>query len=208
MGGRVPKEPSSRAEGGPCVKGAGFDSVLQDVRDLIAADQISEDQLAEHLEPPDYDYLERKIDAAGWYPVGSYRRFLELLCETDSNSSAEAYLIQRGAIAAERLRSLGSFPMLEIETSELGIRALGVFITIADALYNFTRWSGELDEDGLGYTVTVDDAADYPDVARYVAQGFLERGAVYVTSNPVLVSSERPSPDRVVFRFEFGGVVE
>jgi hypothetical protein len=41
-----------------------------------------------------------------------------------------------------------------------------------------------------------------------VAQGFLERGAVYVTSNPVLVSSGRPSPDRVTFRFEFGGVVE
>jgi hypothetical protein len=208
MDARVPNDPASSAEGGPCVKGAGFDSVLQDVRDLIAADQISEEQLAEHLEPADYGYLERKIDAAGWYPVGSYRRFLELLCATDSNSSAETYLVQRGAIAAERLRAVGSFPMLEIETSEVGMRALGVFITIADALYNFTSWSGELDEDGLGYTVTVTDAADYPDVARYVAQGFLERGAVYVTSNPVLVSSERPSPDRVIFRFEFGGVVE
>jgi hypothetical protein len=208
MDGRVPEHPTSSAQGGPCVRGAGFDSVLQDVRDLIAADQISEEQLAAHLEPADYDYLEQKMDAAGWYPVGSYRRFLELLCATDSNTSAEAYLIQRGAIAAERLRALGSFPMLEIETSELGVRALGVFITIADTLYNFTRWTGEPDEDGTGYTVTVEDAADYPDAARYVAQGFLERGAVYVTSNPVLVSSQRPTPDRVIFRFEFGGVVE
>ena len=56
----------------------------------------------------------------------------------------------------------------------------------------------------LGYTVTVEDAARYPDAARWVAQGFLERGAVYVTSNPVRVSSARPSPDRVIFRFEFG----
>jgi hypothetical protein len=56
--------------------------------------------------------------------------------------------------------------------------------------------------------IRVEDAADYPDVARYIAQGFLERGAVYVTSNPVVVSSERPSPDRVIFRFEFGGAVK
>ena len=197
-------DPAARAGAGPCVRGAGFDSVLQDVRDLIEAEVISEVHLAEHLDRADYAYLEEKIDTQRWYPVGSYRRFLELLCATDSNTSAEAYLIQRGAIAAERLRATGTFRMLEVETSRIGLRALGVFITIADALYNFTRWSGEIDDDELGYTVTVEDAADYPDVARWVAQGFLERGAVYVTSNPVRVSSQRPSPDRVTFRFEFG----
>lgn len=195
---------AARAEAGPCVRGAGFDSVLQDVRELIAAEVISEAELAQHLDRADHAYLEQKIDAQRWYPVGSYRRFLELLCATDSNTSAETYLIQRGATAAERLRATGMFGMLEVETSQLGLRALGDFITIADELYNFTRWSGEIDEDGLGYTVRVEDAADYPEVARWVAQGFLERGAVYVTSNPVRVSSERPSPDRVIFRFEFG----
>ena len=198
-------DPAASAEAGPCVRGAGFDSVLQDVRELIAAEVISDAQLAQHLDRADYTYLEEKIDAKRWYPVGSYRRFLELLCATDSNTNAETYLIQRGATAAERLRATGMFQMLEVETSEIGMRALGVFITIADALYNFTRWSGEFDEDELGYTVTVDDAADYPEAARWVAQGFLERGAVYVTSNPLRVSSERPSPDRVIFRFEFGG---
>ena len=198
-------DPAARAEAGPCVRGAGFDSVLQDVRELIAAEVISEAQLGQYLDRADYAYLEEKIDSQRWYPVGSYRRFLELLCATDSNTNAETYLIQRGATAAERLRATGMFEMLEVETSEIGLRALGVFITIADALYNFTRWSGQIDEDELGYTVTVEDAADYPDVARWVAQGFLERGAVYVTSNPVRVSSERPSSDRVIFRFEFGG---
>ena len=198
-------DPEARAEAGPCVRGAGFESVLRDVRELMAAEVISESHLAQHLDPADYAYLEEKIDAQRWYPVGSYRRFLELLCATDSNTSAETYLIQRGAIAAERLRATGTFSMLEVETSQIGLRALGVFITIAEALYNFTRWSGEIDADELGYTVTAEDAADYPEVARWVAQGFLERGAVYVTSNPVRVSSERPSLDRVIFRFEFGG---
>jgi len=196
------REPERRRD--PCVRGAGFDSVLQDVRELIRAGEISEDHLELHLEPADLAYLEEKIDADGWYPVGSYRRHLELLCATDANSSVETYLLQRGANAVERLRATGRFPMLEIETAAVGLSALGVFITIADALYNFTRWSGELDDDALGYTVTVDEAAEYPEVARWVAQGFLERGALYVTSNPVIVTSERPAPDRVVFRFAFG----
>lgn len=203
-GGSRDRTRGAEAEARPCVRGAGFDSVLEDVRALVAAEVISETQLAQHLDPEDYAYLDEKIESQRWYPVASYRHYLELLCATDSNTSAEDYLIQRGAIAAERLRATGAFEMLEVETSQIGLRALEVFITIADRLYNFTHWTGALDDGDLGYTVTVTDAADYPDVARWVAQGFLERGAVYVTANPVRVTSERPSPDRVIFRFEFG----
>ena len=99
MGGRVPKDPSSKAEGGPCVKGAGFDSVLQDVRDLIAADQISEDQLAEHLEPPDYDYLERKIDAAAGTRSGAIG--------ASSSSVRDRFEQQRGGLSHPARRDRG-----------------------------------------------------------------------------------------------------
>ena len=99
MGGRVPKDSSSRAEGGPCVKGAGFDSVLQDVRDLIAADQISEDQLAEHLEPRDYDYLERKIDAEAGTRSGAIGAF--------SSPVRDRFEHQRGGLSHSARRDRG-----------------------------------------------------------------------------------------------------
>jgi hypothetical protein len=72
-------------------------------------------------------------------------------------------------------------------------------IGIAGLLYNFTEWKFQaLDRDR--YEIRAEEATDYPEVARHTAHGFLQAYADKSASEPLRVTSERPSPDVVIFR--------
>lgn len=196
--------PDSVPSIGPSVKGTAFDSVLQDARTLVGSGRITPEQLETQLEAEDVAYLDEKINPMSWYSVQTYTRWIELLAEVEGNDRPEAYYNRRGSIAADRLHDSGLYPMLETKSERLGLRALRVFITIAEALYNFMKWRGEVNEDGKGFTIFVDEALDYPNPARFVAEGFLAHGAERVIGQPVSVWSERPVDDQVVFHFSVG----
>jgi hypothetical protein len=71
-------------------------------------------------------------------------------------------------------------------------------------MFNFTAWSYRLDGDTSIIEVT--DAAELPEVSRWAVQGFLQYTVSRLRDTPVVVESERPAPDRVVYRFDRGGV--
>jgi len=72
--------------------------------------------------------------------------------------------------------------------------------TMASVIYNFTKWSFELTPERGGFTITVDEASAFPDVARYTAQGYIEYTSRAVAGGTVRVTSERPLPSRIIYR--------
>ena len=47
---------------------------------------------------------------------------------------------------------------------------------------------------------------ELPEVSRWAVQGFLQYTISRLRDAPVVVQSERPAPDRIVFRFDRGAV--
>ena len=184
----------------PCIKGTAFDSVLQDVRPLLERGRLSREKLAERLSPEHRPLLDQKISPASWYPIGCYAVLLESLCELEGGDAPEAYLFRRGTIAAERLHAAGIYPQLDASGAKLGLRVLPLVVSLAGSIYNFTRWSAQIDPGGSSFEVRVDDASDYPDVARHAAEGFLHWTTERILERRAEIASERPTPDRVVFR--------
>jgi hypothetical protein len=184
----------------PCIKGTAFESVLQDVRPLLASGRLSRRRLASRLDAAHLPLLDQKISPAGWYPIECYAALLEQLCELEGGDQARDYLFRRGEIAAERLHGAGIYPQLDASGAKLGLRVVPLVVSLAGSIYNFTRWSTQVDSDGKGFQVFVDDAAAYPDVARFAAEGFLHWTTERILERRATVSSERTTDDRVVFQ--------
>ena len=71
--------------------------------------------------------------------------------------------------------------------------------TMAAVIYNFTRWTFEMVEDQRTFRIVVDEAEDFPEVARFTTQGFIEYTSRAVSGGFERVRSERPNPGRIVF---------
>jgi len=80
---------------------------------------------------------------------------------------------------------------------------LKLVVTLAKSIYNVGRWQVEPDADHPGRIwIAVRDAADYSDPMRLAAEGFLNECATESgrVGGARLYSSERPSPDLILFR--------
>ncbi len=74
-------------------------------------------------------------------------------------------------------------------------------ITLAGAIYNFTRWRYiPASESDPGYTIEVTEALHFPDHARHTVTGFIQYTAERLVPVPLRIESERPEPDRILFR--------
>jgi hypothetical protein len=110
------------------------------------------------------------------------------------------YLRARGARAAERLLS-GSYSGFAVEPGTWGPRVGQTMIGIGKLLYNFTEWTFR-EAPGGAFEIGVLHAADYPETARHTAHGFLQWFAERAAGRALRVESQRPTPDRIVFRIE------
>jgi hypothetical protein len=183
----------------PSIKGSAFQSAPEDLRRLLASGRLDRERLEAALEADDLRILDEKIDPTAWYPIASYARMVELLADTEARGSRIEYLLERGRRAAERLSAAGTYQQLDASTAQLGARVGKVVVTIAQLMYNFSRWSYESVADG-DFEILVEDARLFPEVGRYTSQGFIERASSRVADRPIAVESERKTPDRIVFR--------
>ena len=193
----------------PSIKGSALSSVVDDVRTLRDAGQLSAEQLETALEPEDLALLDAKIQAALWYPIECYRRLTELLFEVQGRGDPR-YLADRGACAAERLWEAGLYVQLQHgeEKAEAARRSGGalserdarLMTTLAGAIFNFTKWRYLTEGDRALIEVT--EAAALPDVSVHAAAGFLEYVVSRLRKRDTEIDATRPSPDRVEFRFE------
>lgn len=197
---------------GPAIKGSAFQSVVEDVQRLLQEGHLSREALEVRLDRADLPFLEEKVLPAFWYPIETYRRLSELLMEVEGGGRPE-YVVRRGARAAERLFTLGIYQQLRRgEKIAEEIRSSGstwtqqdgaIMASLAGAIFNFTSWRFVADAEQRGaHRIEVSDAAALPEVARFAAQGFIEYVSTRLAQAHVRVTSERPSPERIVFRLK------
>lgn len=178
----------------PSVKGSAFQSVVDDVRRLIEQGAIERESLGDSY----LGLLEQAHTPLSWVPIAGYGALLDLLAKTEGGLDPKDYLRGRGKMAAARLLS-GSYEAFAAEPGTWGRRTGETMLGIARLLYNFMTWRFSA-LPGDVYEVYVEDAADFPEAARETAHGFVAEYAARAAGRPVLVESERPTRDRVVYR--------
>ena len=200
------------------VKGTLVQAVVQSLVRLRDAGRVKDEELEVRLGAEEFALLDSKINTAGWYPMASYNRFLELLGDIEGGGSP-AYFVERGRANARHLMDAGLYEQLSFvgrwtESVRSGsvdeptaaasyTSKLKLVITLAASIYNVGRWVVEPDEDHPGRVwIAVRDASDYSEPMRLAAEGFLnecgsDRGRVRGAD---LFTSERPRPDLILFR--------
>ena len=182
----------------PSIKGSAFQSVVEDVKRLIDEDRLEPSELASHLSDKDRGFLDVEVTPLGWFPIATYGRMLEVLAREEGGADPQAYLCQRGSRAADRMLS-GIYESFVAAPGTWGVRVGQTMMGIGKLLYNFSSWTFRAVE-GETYEIEVSDAREFPDAARFAAQGFLCTFAERASGRDMRVSSSRPTPDRIVYR--------
>ena len=138
----------------PSIKGTAFLSAHADVNALLARRAITREELEVALDAEDLRLLEDKVQPSAWYPIASYRRLLQLLCDKEASGDVQAYLIARGEKAGERIAATGIYQQLDANAEALGVRTGRIVITVAGLIYNFTQLA--LRARGLGHRQLLD----------------------------------------------------
>jgi hypothetical protein len=209
----TPRESDSRAGGendvkAASVKGSVVTSVVEDLAALHSAGRLAAERIEAALEADEIALLEEKIHSAGWYPMATYTRMLELLCSAESGSSP-GWFTERGRRNARRLMDAGLYQQLAFidrwvedpEAVSVGhdvvlsfVRNAKLVATLAGSIYNVGRWTVIADPDcAKRCRIDVERAADYSEPMRFAAEGFLNE-----CSRPR--EGDRPRPD--LFRSE------
>jgi len=199
----------------PAIKGSIFASVIADLRELRDRGGISQEKLDERLSPLERELVESVISPAAWYPMESYARITDLLCEMEGGKPKD-YFRRRGAANAKRLIERGLYGQLDflkrwdksIEGRERGdpaavvqsySRSLKLVVTLSKSIYSTGDWKVERDPDRPNSVrIEILDAAAYSEGMRYAIEGFLNEcvRSVRGEGKPLFVS-ERVTQDRI-----------
>jgi hypothetical protein len=197
----------------PCIKGSVFSRVVEDVDRLIREGRLSREEIDSKLGEEVAAVLGEKIQPAMWYPVESYRVLSELLVEVEGGGRLE-YMFERGERTAEYLLEAGLYQQLRFATenaesdTRLQIQSGGrLIVTIAPAMFNFTKWSFRVDPAASKrFTIQVDEARELPEVLRYASAGFCHAVAECACKTKLSIHHERVRPDRILITQEFAKV--
>ncbi len=183
----------------PSIKATGFQTAADDLKVHVDSGRLPRAELEARLERDDLRYLDKPLAASTWVPIAAYRRVVELLIELEADGAPELYLHKRGVRSAERLHKIGLYRQFEASVDTWGGRVGKIATTMAAVIYNFTRWTFESGESHGDFRILVAEAADFPEVARFTTQGFIEYTSRVVSGSEVRVRSERAAADRIVF---------
>ncbi len=180
------------------IKGVAFQSVAADVNQLRKSGVITETDLRGAIKSDEMKYLNEQVVPGLWYPLGTYGRLLDLLCRKEGGSRSE-YLIERGARAAERMMAQGAYRDFLSAANRWGERAGQAMVQLAKALYGGTTWSASYSGEAHTAEIVIDEAGDFPNAARYAAQGFVQVLFKRIEGAEVTIASHSPKPDRIVY---------
>ena len=183
----------------PSIKATGFQSAADDLIRLIDARRISREEVEARLRADDLRYLDKQLAATTWIPIDTYRRVIDILVELEANGQAEVYLHGRGVRAGQRLHKAGLYRQFEASTETWGNRVGKIVTTMAAVLYNFTKWTFEAGAEHGLFLITVEGARDFPEVVRFTTQGFIEYASRAISSRNEIVTSERPTPNKILY---------
>jgi hypothetical protein len=187
----------------PSIKATGFQSAADDLARLLASGRIGRPELEARLAPGDFAFLGKTLAASSWVPIATYERVAAILAELESGGDEPGYFRARGRRAGERLHQAGLYGQLDASVDTWGKRAGKIATTVSQVLYNFTRWTFVTKEGRHPFEIVVEDAEKLPESLRWLGEGFI----AYVSRNlsggrPAIVTSERVTPDRIVYTIE------
>jgi hypothetical protein len=180
------------------IKGVAFQSVVADVNRLRKSGVISEADLRAAIKSDEIKVVDEPVVLGLWYPLATYGRLLDLLCRKEGGDRVD-YMIERGARAAERMMSQGAYRNFLASASRWGERAGQAMVQLAKALYGGTSWTATYSGEEHAAEIVVDDAAEFPESARYAAQGFVKVLFEHVEGAEVEIKSSSPKKDRIVY---------
>ncbi len=201
----------------PSIKGSIFRGAIDDLARLQREGRVSQEEVDAQLATEDLAFLEGETSSAGWYPIESYARLIELLGDLEGGGK-DAYFVERGRASARRLMESGLYQQLSFLSrwdSTLGAagddtsatiadyaRNLRMVTSLASAIYNVGKWVVEPDPEHAGRVcIAVREARAYSDPMRLAIEGFLNECARAAREDLThLHISERPAPDLMLFR--------
>jgi hypothetical protein len=195
---------------GPCIKGSVFLGIVEDVERLIREGRISREKVEAKVGEEALSHLDENIQPALWYPIESYRVLAELLVELEGGGRME-YMFERGERSAERQFKAGVYEQLRYASEKRAsdtrseVQSTGrLIVTLAPAMFNFTKWSFHVDpETPRRFTIQVDDARELPEVLRYAAAGFCHAVSESACKAKLSIHHERARPDRILIIQEY-----
>jgi hypothetical protein len=183
----------------PSVKGVLVRSAVDRIESYLASGRLAREKLELRLEREDLALFEKAAIVNGlWYPATRYERLLDVIYEVEGRRT-EA-LVAFGRSAAESLLGATAFAGIFEATARRGSHESGgpLLVKLTELMLSFTRWKyvgAGADE----FKVEVSEAADFHEHARHSAQGMIEFFASHLFQTRLRLTSERPSPDRIVF---------
>jgi hypothetical protein len=190
---------------GASVKGIFLAGAVATVRKAIREGRVAREQVEVRLDAQDVPFLDEKVDAALWYPVATLGHFLDVLADIQEGDRPQA-LMAIGAAAADMAAQTGRYQQLDRDRragrSQSEVLRYGRLVTsVITAFYDFSRMSfGPDPADPAAFQIDWFDVSDLPESNRWCAQGFIQRIAHHSTQDRMVVTSERPSPDHIVFK--------
>jgi hypothetical protein len=201
----------------PAIKGLLLTKLVEDVKALLDRSERERERLLAPLSAASVELLEGKVEIGRWYPIEQYDEITELIWR-EQGGRRPAYLHRRGAEAMERLMEGGLYQQFQyLQREDQGFRTLvtrdevlrscRLVGSVTGALINFSKQRWDWDParpDVMLHEVC--EATHFPECMRYVHEGvetFLVRLA---RPDAPAVTSERPTPDRIVFTYDYTGV--
>jgi hypothetical protein len=186
----------------PSLKGTAFGIVVDHFRQLVATGRISTEEVEKELTREDREIVGGVVIPVAWYPIDTYTRLMELTVRKLADGDPQSYLRERGRISAERLLG-GSYQNYASAAGTWGPRVAQTLMGMGRLVYSFGEWRfREIGPDD--FEIEFSGAEPFPDVARWVLLGFIEYAAA-AASEGLVVSTERPSRDRITYRVRKSG---
>ncbi len=191
----------------PSIRGSSFSSAHADLNRLLEEGRVTQEELAVELNVADIELLKQTVSLAGWFPIDSYGRILNLLARLESGGDELSYFMKRGEDTAKRLHDAGTVPQFEADVELWGQQVGNLMVSLAGAIFNFSSWAirnTHWDMDGAAkhceFIIDVTDAEEIPEPVRYTIQGFATYMMCVGTKDfTCAVSSRRPTPDHIQF---------
>lgn len=198
----------------PAIKGTLFAAVVDDFNGLIEGGRIDADTVESQLAPDEIALLDSKINAAGWYDIGTYHRMVTMMCES-AGGGQKSYWHERGRKAARRMADAGIYQQLDYigrtqargETDrEARFKALAkdlrLLLSVHAAMLNFGDWKTVVDPDhGDRYRVEISGIDGIPDGILMATAGmFNGLSEISNSKSGQRWEFERLGPDLAVIR--------
>jgi len=181
----------------PSIKGLTLGPTCDRVNALVESGRISRTDLEATLHPQDLRLLEQRPEPTLWYPIDSVARLNELLIR-ESGGDGPKLMRELGAGAVELLLQGGGSRLFLDGIRKLGNRAGEALVQLAKLLLNFGAWS-YLQPSPEHAVIEAREVKALPETLRFAIEGLIQVLVPKFLGMTVIVSSERPAPDRILF---------